>query len=119
MSENTIGQKLRKLRRERDWTQQELGKRAGINFRNLTHYEGGRLKPGLKILSRLAEVFQVPLESLMDSPPDAPSTLKDPELRRYIEVLDEMNEDDRQTVKNVIQAMVVKNQVRQLGQLAG
>lgn len=115
-----MGQKIRKLRRERDWTQQELGERAGINFRNLTHYEGGRLKPGLKILSRLAEVFQVPLESLMESPPETTSSsLRDPELRRYVELLDGMNDEDRQTVKNVIQAMIVKNQVRQLGQIAG
>lgn len=115
-----MGQKIRKLRRERDWTQQELGKQAGINFRNLTRYEGGRLKPGLKVLSRLAEVFQVPLESLMESPPEAPpSSLRDPKLKRYIELLDEMNDENLQTVKNVIRARIVKNQVRQLGQIAG
>ncbi|MFN8609163.1 MAG: helix-turn-helix transcriptional regulator [Vulcanimicrobiota bacterium] len=119
MSENVIGQKIRKLRRDRDWTQQELGEKAGVNFRNLTHYESGRLKPGLKILSRLAEVFQVPLDSLVEAPLETATSFRDPELKRYLELLDGLNDEDRQTVKNVIQAMIVKNQVRQLGQIAG
>lgn len=114
------GQKIRKYRRELDLTQQELGAKAGINFRNLPHYETGRLKPGLKVLSRLAAALNVQVEDLLDDSLDQeqPVKLRDPDLLRYFRQLEEMSDEDQRTVKHVLQALVIKHQVQQLGKVA-
>lgn len=116
----TIGQRIRRLRKERDWTQQELGEKAGVNFRNLPRYESGRLEPGIKVLHRFADAFEVPVEELLGSEqlPPARSGLKDLELYRLVFEIDRMSEDDRQAVKQILHAVVFKHQVQSLGQTA-
>lgn len=116
----TTGQRIRKLRRDRDWTQAELGERSGVYFRNISRYESDRLKPGVKILQRLAVAFEVSVEELMDrqeaGPLDTP--LQDRELLRYFQAVEQMDDEDRAAVKRLLQAMVIKQQVQSLGRSA-
>ncbi len=115
----TIGQKIRKLRRERDWTQAELGERAGINYRNITRYESGKLRPGLKVLRKLAAALEVPLDDFMEAQEQAaPAGLRDPELLQHFRDVEQMPEEDRAAIKRLLQAMVIKHQVQNLGRIA-
>lgn len=114
----TTGQRIRELRRERKWTQAELGERAGINFSNLNRYEQDKLKPGPTILSRLSKAFGVPAEELTGSPTDPSAVLQDEELLACFQQVQVLGEEDRAAIKRLIQAMVIKNQVQTLGRLA-
>ncbi len=115
----TTGQKIRELRRERKWTQAELGEQAGINFSNINRYEQDKLKPGATILSRLSKAFGIPIEELTGSPTDPAMALQDEELLACFQQVQVLGEEDRAAIKRLIQAMVIKNQVQSIGRMAG
>ena len=59
---DSIGQKLKILRKERRLTQQELADRLGIKRATISNYEIGRRSPHLSELRRIAEFYGVGLD---------------------------------------------------------
>lgn len=59
---DTIGQKLKILRKERRLTQQELADKLGIKRATISNYEIDRRSPHLSELRRIAEFFGVGLD---------------------------------------------------------
>jgi len=59
---NSLGNKLRRLRQQRRWTQRELGDRASISTPHISSMERGLRNPSLVYAERLANAFKVPLE---------------------------------------------------------
>jgi ribosome-binding protein aMBF1 (putative translation factor) len=56
-----LGTALRGLRQQRDMTQAELAKRAGLHKIYLAKIEGGRSLPAFKTLQRIAKALGVTL----------------------------------------------------------
>jgi DNA-binding XRE family transcriptional regulator len=56
-----LGTTLRGLRQQRDMTQAELAKRAGVHKIYLAKIEGGRSLPAFKTLQRIAKALGVTL----------------------------------------------------------
>jgi transcriptional regulator with XRE-family HTH domain len=116
----TIGQRIKELRRKKNWTQKDLGARIGINWTNITRYEKDKIKPSVKMLRKFADAFEIPVDKIIyDEDETQPELLiQDRELlRQFIEV-EKMSEDDRAAIKKLIQAMIVKNQVCDLAKSA-
>lgn len=114
----TIGERIRKLRRERNWTQVELGQRVGIDKRNISRYESGRLTPSARTLRRFAEAFGLDPDELAAEKPARPElALTDPELLRLFQDIATLPEGDRTAVKTVLNLIVKQHRVQQL--LAG
>ena len=59
---DSIGQKLRLLRKEKRMTQQELADALQIKRATISNYEIGRRSPHLSELRRIAEYFGVGLD---------------------------------------------------------
>ena len=57
--EETIGQRIRRLRAERGLTQNQLGQRAGLSEQSINRIETGTTKVLLEYLERLAEALRV------------------------------------------------------------
>lgn len=65
---NLLGIKIKELRALREWTQNELAKRAGIPRTNLASIETGKVvKPGTDTLLKLARAFKVRPEELYEA----------------------------------------------------
>lgn len=60
-----ISETLRQLRLERGLTQEEVAERVGLTRQAVSGYEAGRTQPGLDILQKLADVYQVELTDLI------------------------------------------------------
>ena len=61
-----LSNRLKELRKERKWTQQELAEKASLSFNAVTKIEQGAAKhPTLKTLLKLAEAFGVSLDDLV------------------------------------------------------
>jgi transcriptional regulator with XRE-family HTH domain len=60
-----FGQSLRRLRTERDWSQDRLAEAAGITLNYVGNLERGEQGPSLHILIRLAQAFDVDLPALV------------------------------------------------------
>lgn len=58
--------RLRILRAERDWSQQELAERLRVSRQTVNSIENGRYDPTLPLAFRIARVFGQPIESIFD-----------------------------------------------------
>lgn len=58
--EQTIGAKIRELRKARGLTQKELGERAGIAEPTIRRYELGKLNPKFETVQKIAKALNVP-----------------------------------------------------------
>ena len=70
MTPEEVGQRIRTRRLELRWTNEELARRVGVNWRTVQRWQHGQL-PRLPRLLHLAEVLGVPQSHLVyaDDPP--------------------------------------------------
>jgi transcriptional regulator with XRE-family HTH domain len=62
----SFGTRVRRLRQDRSWSQQELSLRSGISTPHISSIERGKRFPSLEYALRLAEALGVPLSALCD-----------------------------------------------------
>lgn len=60
-----LGQRVKKLRESRGWSQGELAKRAGVTRSAISTYEQGLRTPSADVLCALAKTFGVPADRLL------------------------------------------------------
>ena len=69
------GQLIRKLRRERNWTQEDLAKRLYVTRQTVSAWEKGLAQPSSQSLLAAAKVFEISLSQLMgDGAADEPAS---------------------------------------------
>ena len=56
--------KLKVLRAERDWSQEELGKRVGVSRQAINAVERGKFDPSLPVAFKLADLFELSIEDI-------------------------------------------------------
>lgn len=56
--------RLKVLRAERDWSQQDLGERLGVSRQSVNAIEKGRYDPSLPLAFTISEVFELPIEEI-------------------------------------------------------
>ena len=56
--------RLRVLRAEREWTQQDLAERAGVSRQTIHAIESGKYDPSLPLAFTLARVFEQTIEQI-------------------------------------------------------
>ena len=66
-TKSTVGQNVRRLRKERDLLQEELAGRAGVSDQTIRNVEAGRYNTKLETLSKIAAALNVPLGDLLTS----------------------------------------------------
>ena len=67
-----MNNRLRELRAERGWSQQQLAERLDISRQSVNAIETGRYDPSLPLAFRIAELFGLPIEQLFESPSATP-----------------------------------------------
>lgn len=63
----TVGQRIKRLRKERKWTQEMLGAKLGVKKAAVQKYESGRVV-NLKqeTIKKLTDIFEVPPTTFLD-----------------------------------------------------
>lgn len=59
-----MNNRLRVLRAERGWSQQDLANRLEVSRQSVNAIETGKYDPSLPLAFRLARVFESPIESI-------------------------------------------------------
>lgn len=60
--------RLRVLRAERAWSQQDLAERLAVSRQSVNAIETGRFDPSLPLAFRIADIFGLPIEQIFDNP---------------------------------------------------
>lgn len=68
-----MNNRLRVLRAERGWSQSDLAARLGVSRQSVNAIETGRYDPSLPLAFRIAELFDLAIESVFTSPSSAPA----------------------------------------------
>lgn len=61
----TIGERIRAIRTATGMTQEELGKKCGIDGANIRKYENGKQNPKLETIKKIADALEVPVLALL------------------------------------------------------
>lgn len=60
-----FGAHVRELRYAREWTQEDLAERSGLNVVQISHLEGGRNEAKISTILRLAKAFGITPSKLL------------------------------------------------------
>lgn len=59
-----MNNRLKVLRAERDWSQQDLAERLDVSRQSVNAIEKGRYDPSLPLAFKIADVFDLPIEKI-------------------------------------------------------
>ena len=109
MPKNTLGTKLKNLRKERNLTQNELSQKLGFSERYVAKIESG-VKPSMEAFKKLAQFFDIPIEYLISENEEMPLTvtIKNEELLKAFIEVERMNTEDQKIVLELINAFIAK-----------
>ena len=63
-----MNNRLKILRAERDWSQADLADRLAVSRQSVNAIETGKYDPSLPLAFRIAELFELPIETIFASP---------------------------------------------------
>ena len=63
-----MNNRLRVLRAERGWSQSNLAERLEVSRQSVNAIETGRYDPSLPLAFKIAELFDLPIEGIFQSP---------------------------------------------------
>jgi transcriptional regulator with XRE-family HTH domain len=61
-----IGAKIKKLRKHRGWTQEQLAEECGLSKNAIWNYENGKRTPNIEMLNKVAAALHISLNDLLD-----------------------------------------------------
>lgn len=59
-----LGEKIKKFRKQKGYTQKQLAEKAGISNNSLIRYENDETSPNLQIMQQIAEALDVPFSDI-------------------------------------------------------
>ena len=60
-----LSERLKQLREQKEWTQEELGKASGVSSRMIQRYESGKSRPRLDAAEKIAKALNVSTDELL------------------------------------------------------
>ena len=106
-----FGARVKELRKAYGWSQKQLAAQLDIRFQLLNKYEGGQHIPPAETLIKLADTLKTTVDFLLTGNPQQEFPNVDNSLFRRFQALERFDDDDKQTVIRVIDALIAKHQV--------
>ena len=111
----SLGKKIAKLRKQRDWTQDQFAGKVGVHGRHISRWETDKSNPSIKTIKKIAGVFGISTEELIKEDGDEPVLQEqDRALIKQIKLLEDLNEDDKTIVIKLIQALAAKRRMEKV-----
>jgi transcriptional regulator with XRE-family HTH domain len=118
MADTTTGfaDRLRALRKQKNLSQTELGKLAGLHYTHIGRFERGTSRPSSDTLKRLADALEVSSDYLLDGSTEeaAKAKFEDRELLRQFQEVEHLPEEDKTVVKKLLDAFLTKKHLQSL-----
>src|ERR1043166_7219685 len=107
--DETIGERLARLRRERGTTQTELAERLGIAQPMISAYERGTIRLHGEVIVELTRILDISADELLGlGEPKAKGSVKNHRLLRQLQQLDKLPRRDQQALFRTIDAFLRK-----------
>ena len=102
------GERICELRKSRNLTQDQLAELASLNRVTIAKYESGRVEPGAKALSRIADALEVSTDVLLGRSEEPQEQIERPltiEARTVSAGMDKLPKEQREMILNMVRAM--------------
>lgn len=117
-----LPEKIRKLRKDRQWSQADLGTKVGVHMGHISRLEAGKYQPSIDLLRKLARTFEVTADYLLDDEQGdmTPVTVADRSLAERVRLIAALDPEERDALLKIIDALLTKKKVVDLvtGQMA-
>jgi len=116
-----LGERIKRLRQERGWSQMQISKKLNVHQKQISGYERGIHAPSIELLMRMAELFNVSLDYIAfdDREDKHRIQLADRELMQTVKEIDDLPEEDRMTIKAVLNTFIIKHRFQRLASDTG
>lgn len=115
MDDNEIrkafGTRIKRLRKQKKWTQKELAVKLDIGFSQFNKYECGLHIPPIEKLIQLSELFDTSLDYLLTGNRSEDKPLHNIRLLERFKELENFKSNDQEAIIAILDAMIVKNKV--------
>lgn len=88
-TDNNLGNRIRLLRRQKDWTQDQASELLGVSIPAFSKIETGLTTVNMKRLKQLAQIFNTTVYDLMHSSEEAQARAADLELEQLKELYEQ------------------------------
>lgn len=111
----TLGARIKKLRRDREWSREQLGEKIDIHWQTIGKYENDAVIPTATVLKKIAEVFGVTSDYLLFGEADNTpiNKVQNKDLLRRFEKLDRINPDNIKGLLEVMDVYIQKNTAKE------
>ena len=110
----TFSERLKLLRKSRDWSQGQLALKVHIDTQKISKYERGLSTPTLETLVGIAAALEVSLDYLLTGKSYGADKVKNPKLIEKIEEVDKLPGEYQQTLISVLDSFVKRYKFEQL-----
>lgn len=106
----SFGRNLERIRKDKKVSQATLGEELGLTQQMISSYEKGTSSPNVEILKKIADYFNVSIDTLVGYVPNSPE-ISSAEARflRYFETL---NEIDREKCIMIAQTLIQDREMK-------
>jgi transcriptional regulator with XRE-family HTH domain len=115
MEDNEIrkafGERIKRLRKQKKWTQKELAAKLEIGFSQFNKYECGLHIPPVEKLIQLSELFETSVDYLLTGDRSEERPLHNLRLLERFKALEDFGTSDQEAVITILDAMIVKKRV--------
>jgi transcriptional regulator with XRE-family HTH domain len=111
-----FSERLRSLRKQKNLSQTELGKLAGLHYTHIGRFERGISRPSGDTLKRLADALDISSDYLLDGSNEdaAKAKFEDRELLRQFQEVEHLPDEDKTVVKKLLDAFLTKKHLQSL-----
>ncbi len=108
-------EKLKKLRKSRGWSQNQLAQKIGADLQRISKYERGVIWPTMELMVKMARVFDVSVDFLIrDDKNTAVGKIKNQKLLSQLEAINNLPEQDQETVVSFLDAFIKRRKFEEL-----
>jgi transcriptional regulator with XRE-family HTH domain len=108
-----LGEKIATLRKQKGWTQDQFAEKVGVHGRHVSRWETDKMKPSVKVLKKIAEVFEISVEELIKEN-GVRHVIQDMELTKQLKRVEDLSEDDKEIVVKLIRALSTKRRLEKV-----
>ncbi len=112
----TTGEQIQALRKANNWNQSQLAKKIEISLTQLQRYENKGVQPPADVLKKLADIFNTSIDFIVygNTEQKAQQSIKDNELLSQFKEVEEMDNKDKATIKDIIDAFIKRSKLNKI-----
>lgn len=110
-----FNEKLKMLRKEKEWSQDALANMLETDGRQISRYETGKFLPSAEVIIKIAKLFNVSVDYLLfDEVTRKPLHYNDDELISKLSQIEDLTQEDRNSLLHFVDAITAKNKMKSL-----